>query len=238
MGGWPSTSEVSPIAKLPEDVAVGTIEEVLDPDDEYGPKVEGNCNAKIKSGGKGKRRCKMEAGFKTDHLGHGPCVHHFGNTSQVRRGTSKAVYEAEFAHSLRFGQIREIDPMSGILQEIGRSNGFIHFLEAKINQNVVDGKNDDVQLTYTDEGGGERVEPAVLLWKAERVHFARCCKMAGDMGVAAAAIDLARVMGERLAEILEYVVRDLGHDPDDEVVDRIVRGRLALAYTAPKEIAG
>jgi hypothetical protein len=226
------------MAKLPEDAAVGEIEKVLDPDAEYGPKVDGKCNARINSGGKGKRRCKMDAGFKTDHPGFGPCTHHFGSTSQVRRGTSKQMYEAEFANSPRFGVIREIDPMSGILQEIGRSNGFIQYLESRINQNVVDGKNENVQLTYTDEGGGERVEPAVLLWKAERVHFARCCKMAGDMGVAAAAIDLARVMGDRLAELLEYVVRDLGHDPDDPRVDNIVRGRLALAYSAPKEIAG
>lgn len=224
------------MVKLPEDVAVGTIATVLDDDATYGPKVEGKCNARIKTGDEGPRRCKKDSGYGTDHPGFGPCKHHFGNTAVPRRAGARAVYEAEFGQTARFGQIRAIDPMSGILQEIGRTNGFIQYLEAKINQQVVDGTNEDVALTYSTKDGVELPEVAVLLWKAERVHFARCCKMAADMGVAAAAIDLARVMGDRLAELLEYVIRDLGHDPDDPQVDRIVRGRLALAYTTPKEI--
>jgi hypothetical protein len=221
------------MAKLSEDAAVAAIGKVLDDESEYGPEIEGKCNAHIKSkvdrtGPHEKSRCKNPAGSGTDHEGFGPCKLHFGCTPQVRRGAMKGVYEAEFARTIRFGELRPVNPMEGILGEIARTNGFINYLEQQIGKYVRDGESEDVEITYRDGEGGEHVTPEVLLWRAERAHFARCCKMAGDMGVAQAAIELATVMGGQLIELIENVLIDLHLDPDAPEVDRAVRSRLQL----------
>lgn len=216
------------MVKLPEHAAVDRIGEALSDDDRYGPEIEGKCNGRIDSGDKGSRRCTLPAGQGTDHKGFGKCKHHFGATAVHSRKAVRQVYEAEFARQIRFGELIDTDPMAGILTEISRTAGFIAYLERIIGDKVVDGQNDQVALVYQDSFGGVHIEPAVAIWRAERSHFARCCKMAGDLGIASAIVDMARVMGDKLAELLELIVRDLGRDPDDPEVERVIRARLTL----------
>jgi hypothetical protein len=222
------------VAKLPEHVATERLRLHLGEDlsapaaeeAEYGPKVVGKCNAKLNKSS-GKRRCRNVAGAGTDHAGYGNCVHHFGATPSASHFSAKARYDSEYADRIRFGQVIDTDPMTGILAEVSRSAGFIAYLQRQISDTGRHSVTGDVQLLMNGPNG-EQPTGLVQLWRSERRQFATSCKIASDMGVAEAQIDLLRVMGGLLAELVEQVVSDLGHDPHDPEVERVVATRLQL----------
>lgn len=219
------------MAKLPEHVATNHLGRSLgtpesEGDGEYGPALTGKCNAKLDKPD-GKRRCKNPAGYRTAHSGYGPCYHHFGSTPAQNRNAAADQYAAEYAGQIRFGEVIDTDPMVGILTEVGRSAGFIAFLERKLHS-LADRSlgGDPPILVETDSG--PQASPLVTLWRVERREFATKCKIASDMGLAAAQATVLEVLGGALAKLVEGVVQDLGHDPHDPQVEVMVQRRLEL----------
>lgn len=221
----------SHMAKMPLQPAVEALGATLGADDPtagedevYGPQVPGACNAKITRADE-KRRCKNAAGAGTIHLGYGTCKWHFGSTAIQIRNASRQQYAADYAGRMRFGEAIDIDPLTGILTEINRTAGFVAFLQERIGE-TNDGTGDPELVQQTESG--PIVAPLVALWRSERGHFVQACRIAGALGVAQAQIDLMQVMGDHLADLVESVVRDLGHDPHDPEVEAVVIKRMAL----------
>jgi hypothetical protein len=140
-----------------------------------------------------------------------------------------ALYADKMAGKTRFGQVLETDPRLGLLGEVNRSAGFLVYLQERISE--TEGETGHVELS---EMGRTGPAPTVLvkLWKEEREHFARICKLAIDAGIEREKLDLIVSYTERVLDLIENVLRALGLDPDSPEVDAIVTRQLALISAA------
>lgn len=136
------------------------------------------------------------------------------------------MFSDQFAGKIQFGQLIEVDPMVGLLDMVSKSAGFIGFIEDQIRAEA--GLGQDVKLTEECLDG--RKVPAVLvtMWGAERDRLARFSRMALDAGVQQKQLDLFVSYRDRVLDVLEAVLTDLGHDVDAPSVMGVVGRRLAI----------
>lgn len=198
-----------------------------EPDDLYPPVVDGKCNAKLRaSGNRPRRRCRKDAGEGTDHVKFGHCKFHGGSTPNQRKGSSREMYAVEFAGRVSFGEELPIDPLLGLVTEVARTNGFIAYLQERISDRT--DEDGDVVLMEDDDVGGQHVHPLMMLWRAERAHFTKLCKMTVDAGIEQKTLDLVTAYQTRVLDLIEGLLTELGHDANDPAVDAVVTRHLAL----------
>jgi hypothetical protein len=204
-------------------------------DEGWPPKQPGKCNARRIVGGK-KKRCLRAAGWGTDHPGYGLCKGDLGRTPAAKRNAVREEYRTTMAGRARFGEVLDIDPFMGLLNEIGRTAGFMAHVQRRIAATA--GEDGDPVLTQTTSAG----EIPSALWKIlveERKHFAAVCKMAHDAGIGKVTVDLVAAYQSRFLDILEATLRAAGVDPDAPEVSAAIVRHLALippdaaAGTAP-----
>jgi len=201
-------------------------------DEGWPPKREGKCNARRIVNGV-KKRCARAAGWGTDHPGFGLCKGDLGRTPAAKRNAVREEYRATMAGRARFGEVLDIDPFMGLLNEIGRTAGFMAHVQDRIADTA--GPDGDPVITQVTSAG----EIPSALWKIlmeERRHFAAVCKMAHDAGIGKVTVDLVAAYQERFLDLVEAALRAGGVDPDaPEVSAAIVRH---LALVAPNAAVG
>ena len=139
-------------------------------------------------------------------------------------------FEAEYAGRLRFGQRVEVDPTTGLLDVVAKTAGFAAYVEQQLREAA--GVDSDVPLTEKGIDGLDVPRTLVELWLRSQRQLAAVCKMAIDAGIQQQQLDLVRSYQDRVLDLVEGVLRDLGHDPDSISTSAVVMRRLALA-TAP-----
>jgi hypothetical protein len=143
------------------------------------------------------------------------------------------------------------DPGQGILEEIARSRGHIAFLERKLIE------MDEAELVMTTDtieeersggpGGGyslkrkenrQAISPWWALYERERRHFASVCAAAVRAGVEERRIRIAERQQDVLEAAFVAAIADLGLDPHDSRVRKVLGARLQQAIesgTSPSQ---
>jgi len=172
--------------------------------------------------------CDLKAGWGTDHVGTGNCRKHGGNTPNGRRSAEKQIAR-EAVQTL--GLPREIDPHDALLEEVYRTAGHVAWLGEVVagieRESLVHGV---VKTVQDARGGSVEMRAAVNVWvrlyQDERDRLVRVAKAAVDAGVAERQVEIAEGQARQLARVVTAVLTDLGHDPADDEVRRVVRLRL------------
>lgn len=174
------------------------------------------CDAR-KTDGSG--TCQHQAGWGTDHPGHGRCKFHGGASPSGRKHarTQQARQAVD-----RYGLPREIDPHDALLEEVHRAAGAVSWL-GQIVAVLHDDKGDLVESTMF----GEQPSVWLKLYQQEREQLRRVAKTAIDAGIAERQVRLAEQQGELIAQVIRGVLEDLGV-ADRPEVPQIVRRRLEL----------
>lgn len=153
-------------------------------------------------------KCKMPAGFGTDHIGFGHCKYHGGSTSAHKIAAARE--EARWFMSA--GQHVDIEPAQALVEEVRRAAGVVMYLEWKLQQMGDTDQIDLVQLTAE----GSRPRAFIQVYREERAHLARVAKLALDAGVAERQVRLAEDQGRLLAQVIRAILNDLNLDEDQQ----------------------
>lgn len=196
------------------------------------------CGASTKGGNS---TCGQPAGFGTEHPGWGHCVFHFGKSPT---GNAYAEKVRTNVHAIRatldFGIPVETTPEKALADEINRSVGMVAWIAGQLREWEI-GEDGKVVVTHITEEGqlleirvpalvgilassvGEKITQA---FRDERAHLAKVAKY----GIDAKLIDRQQQLDERrldmMDDVITAIVRDLGHDPNDNAVRAVVSKRL------------
>jgi hypothetical protein len=200
---------------------------------------------RIKSDGE---RCKQAA-----LVGVNVCRYHGGTLPNVRRKSEIAKVQREFEKS-ELRAIKADDPEArgdmALSMEIRRTVAWIRFCEDRIAELIgespmsPEGILDADALSWgvterqsvgasefpginTKEAAGVNVWEEKLRWN--RAHLAALTKQWINAGFEARRLELASRTLDVLEKAIDSIVRDLGHNPRDAEIRRIVRDRLAEA---------
>jgi hypothetical protein len=182
------------------------------------------CGAHTKRGAS----CAKPAGWGTPYR-HGRCKLHGGASPTHRKAAQRR--EAERAVEL-FGLPREVEPHEALLEEVYRAAGHVAWLGEVVGQldtkRVVHGIARTGQLADGNRTvqGRAAINIWVKLYQEERDRLVRVARAAIDAGVAEHQVRLAEGQAQQLARVITAVLTDLGHDPADEGVRKVVRLRL------------
>jgi hypothetical protein len=195
--------------------------------DGYPLPLPGYCNARNP---KTMGRCGRPEGHGTDYR-VGPCRAHGGRHPNGRRSAALATYAEVYSHDTLFGQALDLDPMVGLLEVGGKLAGFTAYLEREITRRAdadADGRVQLVQQVTSANGAREMPDVLVGMWLDALDRQAKAHKLALDAGAQRAQLDLFAAYRDRVLDVLEAVLRDVGVDPDDPAVSEKVASRLML----------
>lgn len=173
-----------------------------------GPAGDKKCGAKKDD----YTMCGLAAGWGTDHPGYGPCKYHLGSTPIGRK-----VAAEEMAGELMvfYGEPIETNPIEALLDEVSRTAGHVAWLAQRIGQFKV-----PLQLEKIDPdtkirslmiaGIPPEVEGWLRMYMAERGQLVRVAKAALDAGVNERLVQIAEYQGEKLADAVETILKQLG----------------------------
>lgn len=195
--------------------------------------IPGRCNSR-KTDGSG--LCRNSAGKGTDHKGYGQCVKHGGCTPNAGKAAAKAMAVAVVE---KFGLPREVHPLEAVREELWRTAGAVTFYEEILRSQGAEFGSDGLVwgvVQEVDKSSGEHpgvdvtraAKPNVYLqlYRDERAQY---FKIAADMvrlGFEEREVRVTEGLGQHMARVLSAVLTDLGHDPADEAVRRVVRLHL------------
>lgn len=198
------------------------------------PDGHGRCGATSRSG----NSCRKPAGWGTDHVGHGTCKLHGGNTPTHRAFAGKAI-AAEAVRT--YGLPREVDPRDALLEEVHRTAGAVDWLRGQVEALTADAVTWGVteEKSSTGKDGDSRTEAAavntwVQLYQQERRHLVDVCKAAISAGIEERRVRLAEQQGALLAGVIRGILGDLELTPAQaarvsEVVPRHLRAMAEAA---------
>lgn len=149
--------------------------------------------------GAGTPPCQQWKGFKTSHPGVGACNMHGGNLPNHQKAADR---EQATKRMRTYGVPIDTDPMNALMGEVKRSSGIVAWLEEKI------GDGDANSLIQVGEKFGEKPAVLVELYKDERAHLARVCKMALDAGVSQGLLDMVKQQAGAWIEVFNAIIGD------------------------------
>lgn len=194
----------------------------------------GKCNAMKRAGaptgpdghhGTGNIRCQLQAGFRTNHLGLGPCCFHGGATPQAQRKYER-VQAGMLVHG--YGQLREglIDPRDLLMEELARTAGNIDFLTLCLGDLTEEELLGSVPLPEELASGSsskdgdhwelrERfgVPALVSLYQWERTHLAKLSSDAVKLGLLERAVRVEEGQAVLMATALSRSLQRAGLQP-------------------------
>lgn len=161
-------------------------------------------------------RCGRVAGFRTAHIGVGPCVNHYGrgeswSTPLVRAGNAarpveqprvfeRALWSWVMAHA--YAQARDTTPWQALLDEVKDLAGQVAWLNDRL-------------LDAEKVGGDDALRPGgdgwdwVQMRDARGDRLARVSKMAIDAGVATYLVHQVRAQGELMFRAASLAAAEL-----------------------------
>lgn len=185
--------------------------------------------------------CRNAAGFKTYHVGKGPCYRHDGRGSYGRN------LLLEFVESERlmgvYGDPIDIDPHTALLMEVQRTAGHVEWLRQLVddihNQAQGQGKDNHYDLAlvqYTPLG----IQPSVWIqmYTEERKHLVRVCEAAIKAGVAERTVQIAQDQAKMLAMVLKSFLLDnrMQFTPQQRVLAPTIIRELIQQGPAPMDV--
>jgi hypothetical protein len=208
----------------------------FNPEYQQGPADGKRCGARKQDGG----HCTLPAGWNTDHVGYGPCAHHFGATPTGRK--AGAIDMAEEL-SVFYGKPVKTHPIEALLDEVSRTAGHVQWLA-----NLIGTFN--VELTEEEDGkGGIRVQkvagipPEVEGWikvyQSERNQLVRVAKACLDAGVNQRLVDIAEAHAEKYANGIEVILDALNLTASQrQLIPQVVPQVLRSLASAPAILEG
>jgi hypothetical protein len=181
----------------------------------------GVCGANRRQGG---GPCQLPAGHGTDHLGVGRCKWHGGNTTSQRKA---AAVEMARAHVASLGLPVDVEPHEVLILATQVSWAEVVYCDqemAKLGASQLagqavtrhtrprslgkDGEDPDEPVTEERE-----LAPALHIWMVARAaameRAAKFAKMALDAGVDERRVRVQEAQADRLASVVNAVIRDL-----------------------------
>lgn len=206
---------------------------------------EGFCAAKTKRGGTVSTKtgktvplyCHKQAGWGTEHPGHGACRLHGGNTPNAKLAAEKSEAKAAVR---TLGLSVQVDPMTALMDELHRTAGHVAWLAGQVQQLEHTAPGQDSQL-YGPVGGGQggfpEFKPHVLvgMYNEERKHLTQVAATCIKCGIAERQVRLAEQTGQLIADVINGTLEDLGLKGDKRV-PAILRSRLAAIETTATDI--
>lgn len=155
--------------------------------------------------------CGLSAGWGTDHVGYGPCKWHLGSTEEGKKSAATEMAEELMVF---YGAPIETNPIQALLDEVSRTAGHVAWLAQRI------GKfNVPINFEEVDEKGVRHlrvmglppeVEGWLRVYLSERAQLVRVSKAALDAGVNERLVRIAEYQGEKLADAVETILKQLG----------------------------
>jgi hypothetical protein len=186
------------------------------------------CVARSKQSGEQCKRAPIVAGTVCSmHGGRAPAV----MAAAERRAQQGALHAA----AVTYGLPVDVSPTQALLDEVQWTAGHVAWLRDRIQE------LEQSELTWGRseyrEGAGEKgsewksVEkagPNVLLelYERERRHLVAVTTAALSAGIEERRVRLAEHQGQIVAQALKLALTDLGHDPSDPAVLKVVATRL------------
>lgn len=183
-------------------------------DDGRGPKKPGKCNVWIP---KREKRCERGAGEGTDHLGHGPCSNHLGNTPVMRQ---KAHKEAAVEYTRTIASELDINPVDALLWAVRLSAGSVAYWVEQMNRLETGGTDPALAVAVEDAYG------------RERDRLAKTSALCIQVGLAERQVRLAERQGDLMAQILEATLEHMGMKPEKIETAKRYAAKVALALPA------
>jgi hypothetical protein len=167
------------------------------------PDVEGKCNGKLSKGKPGK--CKREAGWGTQHVGHGKCKLHGGSTPNHNKSAQVAMAKQEAA---KYGTPIEMGPAESLLAELARTHGWIAFFESQVGDlkvNELAWGQTRKKIGGEDRGSTYEARPSIWyqLLRDERKHLVAVIDSCTRSGVAEHMMRLAEDQGRMVAGVIQ-----------------------------------
>jgi hypothetical protein len=174
--------------------------------------------ARTKHGG---APCQEHAGWGTDHVGYGPCRWHGGQLPGVRQAAAAAEARAHVASLV--GPI-DLEPHDALQLAIALTAAEVNYFSERIRELGADQVAGQATVRTERRGsgdgdeGGDVVEvrqlaPALHIWVKARSssldRLARFAKMAMDADVDERRVRVQEVQLDRLAGVVNAVMRDL-----------------------------
>lgn len=139
-----------------------------------------------------------------------------------------------------YGTPRQIDPLTGLKEELWRTAGIVQWLETQIGELS---ENEITHLVVTnadraEEDGrkleviDERANELVNLFQKERKHYLEVCKTCISVGLAQMEIEMAQQQAAIFNGTLRGTLVELGVDIRDPRVLAVVRKHLSAAAVA------
>lgn len=170
--------------------------------------------------------CRKRAGEGTVHEGYGPCSKHGGNTANVRKGSAmeagRHLIERYKAEQTLFGgdpDLIQLTPQQALMEEVRRSVAMVRYLQSQISTWNPGAGDLGALPALTDEttrGQGTPTDAAewLRLYREERAHMVRVCKMTIDAGVDIALLALEQQKGVLLASAVREILDQLSLSPE------------------------
>jgi hypothetical protein len=187
------------------------------------PKGEFDDRFRCKATSKGTgERCRSRA-----VPGAEVCWKHGGAAKQVREAGQKRKQRGEAERQVeRLGvKRRDLAPDAALLEELQRSVGYVDLLEAIVEREGEDG--------LTQWGMSGRTASAFwAMLEDQRKHLVATAAACIKAGIEERRVQLAEQQGRLMAEVIRTIVTGLGHDLQDDAVQRVVRPALQLMRSA------
>lgn len=184
----------------------------------------GKCNAPKRDG---EGRCKLNAGFGTDHPGTGRCKYHGGNSISHR----KAAAVEESRHLLRsLTGSAPIDPNEALIQAIARANAKVLFWDNYLVQRALK-MHEEGQLDLDEDIDPLDPKTAVALnhLLQSEDQLSRIAKNSVDLGLKERQIALLESMAMMIVKVFKASLLSLGMSPEEvEAAQPILRQQLQL----------
>lgn len=156
--------------------------------------------------------CMRVAGTGTDHHGHGYCDYHEVEAIRKPESRSQMVQNARKEMQQRakfFGNPRNVDPHTALLEEIQRTAGHVEWLKDKIEE-IGGSEYPDDALKQFSVKDGEKPSVWYVLYIEERKHLVSTCIAAIKAGVAERKVQIAEQQGKLIAAMMLAFM----HDPE------------------------
>lgn len=162
------------------------------------------------------------------------CHYHGGNAPKVRAAAAERKQYDEAEKTLkRFGVRVKVDPAEELLDLIAHTAGYVRFLRTRVDQLM----HEDMTwgISREKEGGedyGITYEAKPNVWIQMLDHWtekhARLLTEALKLKLDERRVKLAEAQGDALIKVLDGVLAELGHNPNDTRVAETVARHLRL----------
>ncbi len=183
--------------------------------------------------------CYRVAGAGTTHHGRGFCDYHtvqaeaeLSDTkapAQLQAAKRTAYEQAQF-----FGQRTDVDPITIILEEIGRTASVVEWLNQKFVEERAMGMTDRQIMQQQTLKDGYKISVWMELYQAERKHLIGTCLAAVKAGLSERKVRIAEQQGRMIISIMLAIVHDpeLGLTPDQQYRSLpVIRKHLTTTIT-------